>query len=215
MEKNCISDFVCSEGVVDLSLGDDFSQRPVVSGIINRELWSLRNKVSSPAIRDLIDYYVVGGMTPDEQLKYLSEVGKDPLHMCRVNTLLDFSVTSVISLAPVISNVVARSVSGYEGDLGVYAALGLVASGAVINSSRLAYTFIKKKPIESFSIVSLGANSTTYLNMFSRFIKSNIQKFEFTLRANHPDMFYDSDSFKKSLYEPSPSSSDMGLINNN
>lgn len=176
------------------------SQESDVSGIINRYLWRIRNRVSNKLLRNAIDYYVVGGMTSAEQTKYLSHVNKDPLRMSKINAGLDFAATSILAMAPVASDLAAKSLSSYDGELGTYAAIGLIAPSVAINGSRLAYNYITKKPIESFSIFSLFANSTTYMNNFAKFMNNKKSDLEFILRANHEDMFYPSDSIKKSIY---------------
>ncbi len=156
----------------------------MVEGYFNKRIWSFRNRTSNLYLRDFVDYYLIGGMTASEQLKYLPSVGKDPLKLSRGNMLIDFSSTAILSLGGPLFDFAMGSISSYDLKFGIYSGLVAASSSVLINSSRLVYSIVTGRPVESFSPLSLVANSTTYFN--------KRDSLEFVLGANHEDMF-DSD----------------------
>ena len=157
-------------------------------GFFNSYLLKLKDKVRNDSVKKILEYGVYGGMTGPEQIGYFKN-DAEALKGSRYNMVFDFSLNAVIGVVPLASDLLLKNFSSYDADYGLGAALIVVGSSAVVNLGRWVYSSITKKPIESFSSLSLLGNSTSYFRDF--------KGVSFVLRANHPDMFEEFDIYLK------------------
>jgi hypothetical protein len=144
-------------------------------GWINKKIWYVRNWTSSRNLKDLLDAYLVGGMTQEEQQIYLPVVNKDPIKLSRYSSYIDFGLTVGMSVFPYLTDIVLQKNTNYEGNAGLITALTAISQSFGIATFRIAYTYIKKKPIESFSLLSIAGNSTTYFKKKDKLIDKLIE----------------------------------------
>jgi hypothetical protein len=149
----------------DLTIDDFIKEEPKERklGWINKNIWFFRNWTKSQLLKDVIDAYLVGGMTSEEQEHYLPYVNKDPIKLSRRNAYIDFGLTVFLSSVPYLTDIILKKNTNYEGNAGSIMGFTAITQSFVIAAYRVGYIFVKKKPIESFSILSLMANSTTYI----------------------------------------------------
>jgi hypothetical protein len=162
-EQNDFIDKVLEE--YNLTIDDFTKEEPKEKklGLINKKIWEFRNWTKSQTIKEIIDSYLVGGMTQEEQEHYLPFVRKDPIKLSRSNAYIDLGLTVFLSLFPLLMEYILHKNTKYKGNAGLITSISAISQSFAIAAYRIGYTFVKKKPIESFSILSLVANSTTYI----------------------------------------------------